>query len=42
MSVRAVYKQRKRLRETLQLNTTAALTRFAVYEGFTEDGAAQR
>lgn len=42
VSVRAVYKQRERLRETLQLNSTAALTRFAVYEGFTEDGAAQR
>ncbi len=42
VSVRAVYKQRERLRETLQLNGTAALTRFAVYEGFTEDGSAQR
>lgn len=42
VSVRAVYKQRERLRETLQLNSTAALTRFAVYEGFTEDGSAQR
>jgi DNA-binding NarL/FixJ family response regulator len=42
VSVRAVYKQRERLRETLQLNSTAALTRFAAYEGFTEDGSAQR
>lgn len=42
VSVRAVYKQRERLRETLQLDSTAALTRFAAYEGFTEDGSAQR
>jgi two-component system response regulator NreC len=42
VSVRAVYKQRERLRETLQLNSTAALTRFAAYEGFTEDAASQR
>jgi two-component system response regulator NreC len=42
VSVRAVYKQRERLRETLQLDSTAALTRFAAYEGFTEDRAAQR
>jgi DNA-binding NarL/FixJ family response regulator len=42
VSVRAVYKQRERLRDTLQLTSTAALTRFAVYEGFTEDGSAQR
>ncbi len=42
VSVRAVYKQRERLRETLQLNGTAALTRFAAYEGFTEDVSAQR
>jgi DNA-binding NarL/FixJ family response regulator len=42
VSVKAVYKQRERLRETLQLNSTAALTRFAVYEGFAEDGPARR
>ena len=42
VSVRAVYKQRERLRETLRLDNTAALTRFAAYEGFTEDGSAQR
>jgi DNA-binding NarL/FixJ family response regulator len=40
VSVRAVYKQHERLRETLQLDSTAALTRFAAYEGFTEDGTA--
>jgi DNA-binding NarL/FixJ family response regulator len=40
VSVRAVYKQRERLRETLQLDSTAALTRFAAFEGFTEDGTA--
>jgi DNA-binding NarL/FixJ family response regulator len=34
VSVKAVHKQRERLRITLQLNSTAALTRFAVREGF--------
>ncbi|HET7756299.1 MAG TPA: response regulator transcription factor [Steroidobacteraceae bacterium] len=41
VSVKAVYKQRERLRETLQLNSTAALTRFAVYEGFAEERPAR-
>ena len=36
VSVRAVHKQRERLRDTLRLNSTAALTRFAVREGLTE------
>jgi DNA-binding NarL/FixJ family response regulator len=37
VSVRAVYRQRESLRNTLQLNSTAALTRFALYEGIAED-----
>jgi DNA-binding NarL/FixJ family response regulator len=37
VSVRAVHRQRERLRLTLQLNSTAALTRFAVSEGFVEE-----
>ncbi len=36
VSVKAVHKQRERLRLALQLNSTAALTRFAVREGFAE------
>ena len=36
VSVRAVQKQRERLRITLQLDGTAALTRFALREGFAE------
>jgi two-component system NarL family response regulator len=36
VSVRAVHKQRERLRNTLRLNSTAALTRFALREGLTE------
>jgi len=35
--VRAVYRQRESLRNTLQLTSTAALTRFAVSEGIAED-----
>ena len=42
VSVRAVHKQRERLREALQLNSTAALTRFAAREGFAEESAASR
>jgi two-component system NarL family response regulator len=42
VSVRAIYRQRESLRNTLQLNSTAALTRFAVYEGIAEDCPAQR
>jgi DNA-binding NarL/FixJ family response regulator len=37
VSVRAVHKQRERLRITLQLDSTAALTRFAVREGLAEE-----
>jgi DNA-binding NarL/FixJ family response regulator len=37
VSVRAIYRQRESLRNTLQLTSTAALTRFAVYEGIAED-----
>lgn len=42
VSVKAVHKQRERLRDALQLNSTAALTRFAVREGFAQDGASGR
>lgn len=42
VSVKAIYQQRERLRETLQIEGTAALTRFAVSEGLTEDGPARR
>lgn len=42
VSVRAIYRQRESLRNTLQLNSTAALTRFAVYEGIAEDCPADR
>jgi DNA-binding NarL/FixJ family response regulator len=40
VSVRAVHKQRERLRNALQLNSTAALTRFALREGFAEEAPA--
>jgi DNA-binding NarL/FixJ family response regulator len=40
VSVRAVHKQRERLRLTLQLDSTAALTRFAVREGLIAGHAA--
>jgi two-component system, NarL family, nitrate/nitrite response regulator NarL len=36
VSVRAVHRQRERLRTTLQLDSTAALARFALREGFAE------
>ena len=36
VSVRAVHRQRERLRHTLHLDGTAALTRFALREGFAE------
>ncbi len=39
VSVRAVHRQRERLRLALRLNSTAELTRFAVREGFTEGAA---
>jgi DNA-binding NarL/FixJ family response regulator len=42
VSVRAVHKQRERLRDALQLNSTAALTRFAVREGLTQESATSR
>ena len=38
VSVRAIYKQRQRLCDVLQLHSTAALTRFAALEGLTETG----
>jgi DNA-binding NarL/FixJ family response regulator len=40
VSVPAVHKQRERLRHTLQLHSTAALTRFAVCEGLATSSAA--
>ena len=36
VSVRGVQRQRERLRHTLHLDGTAALTRFALREGFAE------
>ena len=42
VSVRAVHKQRERLRDALQLNSTAALTRFAEREGLAEESAPSR
>ena len=42
VSVRAVHKQRERLRDALQLSSTAALTRFAAREGLTQESAAGR
>ena len=42
VSVRAVHQQRERLRATLQLNSTAELTRFAVREGFAEESPRAR
>jgi DNA-binding NarL/FixJ family response regulator len=42
VSVKAVHKQRERLRDALQLNSTAALTRFALREGFVQESASSR
>jgi DNA-binding NarL/FixJ family response regulator len=42
VSVRAVHKQRERLRDALQLHSTAALTRFAEREGLAQESAASR
>jgi DNA-binding NarL/FixJ family response regulator len=42
ISVRAVHRHRERLRHSLQLANTAALTRFAVCEGFAGDEPASR
>lgn len=40
VSMKAVHKQRERLRIALQLNSTAALTRFAVREGLIQESPA--
>jgi DNA-binding NarL/FixJ family response regulator len=40
VSVRAVHKQRERIREALRLESVAALTRFAAREGFADEDAA--
>jgi DNA-binding NarL/FixJ family response regulator len=40
VSVKAVHKQRERIREALRLESVAALTRFAAREGFAEEDAA--
>ena len=40
VSMKAVHKQRERLRIALQLSSTAALTRFAVREGLVQESAA--
>ena len=40
VSIKAVHKQRERLRIALQLNSTAALTRFAVREGLVQESPA--
>jgi two-component system NarL family response regulator len=40
VSVKAVHKHRERLRIALQLNSTAALTRFAVREGLVQESPA--
>src|SRR6516162_7475634 len=42
VSVKAVYRQRERLRDALQLDSTAALTRFAAREGFAVESDASR
>lgn len=39
VSVRAIYAQRQRLRDALQLHSTAALTRFAAREGIADTGS---
>jgi DNA-binding NarL/FixJ family response regulator len=40
VSVRAVHRQRERIREALRLESVAALTRFAAREGFADEDAA--
>jgi DNA-binding NarL/FixJ family response regulator len=40
VSVKAVHRQRERIREALRLDSVAALTRFAAREGFAEEDAA--
>ena len=42
VSVKAVFRLRERLRDVLQLDSTAALTRFAAREGFAEESDASR
>jgi DNA-binding NarL/FixJ family response regulator len=42
VSVKAVHKQRERIRDALQLDSIAALTRFAAREGFAEESDASR
>jgi DNA-binding NarL/FixJ family response regulator len=42
VSVKAVHRQRERLRDALQLDSTAALTRFAAREGFAVESGASR
>jgi DNA-binding CsgD family transcriptional regulator len=42
VSVKAVHKQCERIREVLQLDSTAALTRFAAREGVAEESDANR
>lgn len=42
VSVKAVHKLRERLRHALEVDGTAALTRFAVREGFADEGALSR
>ena len=40
VSVKAVYRQRERIRDALRLESVAALTRFAAREGFADEDAA--
>jgi len=40
VSVKAIHKQRERIRDALRLESVAALTRFAAREGFAEEDAA--
>jgi DNA-binding NarL/FixJ family response regulator len=42
VSVGAVHKHSERIRKVLQLDSTAALTRFAAREGLTEESDAKR
>jgi DNA-binding NarL/FixJ family response regulator len=42
VSVKAVHKQRERIRDALQLDSIAALTRFAARAGFAEESDANR
>jgi hypothetical protein len=42
VTVKAVHKQCERIRDVLQLDSTAALTRFAAREGIAEESDANR